>query len=159
MNWLRFVIIAYAAVILQTAAVPVLFPQYARPHLMIALLVYYLLTSPDDYVLIPAIVFGVLADLSSLSPLGTQTVAFAVMAWLVRAARPALFTDLPLAHVAAAFAALLIMTTTYRLLSLVATDALPLPTGLGATLGQAAATALAAGILCKIGTRRVKPAW
>jgi len=150
MNWLKFAIIAYITVILQTAFVPVVLPDALRPNLMIVLVVYYLLTCADEHVLIAALILGLLADLTSIMPLGTLTVGFGLAALLVRAAKPIMFTELPATHAFAAFVSHIILVLTCRVLDLVFPHTVCLPYTLGETLLQAAATALVAAAVCRL---------
>lgn len=154
MNRPKFAIAAYLAVTAQTACIPILLPPHLRPNLMIALAVYYLLTTRSQNVLIAVMILAVLTDLTTVAPLGAVTVAFALAALLIRAARPILFTELPTAHAAAAFAATVAVDLIYRTLALILPHVPPLPHSLAATLGQAAATALVAALAYRIKPKR-----
>lgn len=157
MNWLNFGIVAYVTTVLQTALVPVLLPESFQPNLFIVVAVYYLLTAQDERVLLAALVLGALADLSSLAPLGSQTVAFAVVAWFVRAIKPILFAELATAHAFAAAISFLAMLMVYRLIAAVAPGGVPTGLGVFQVALQAAATALAAALVRQFLGRRLKP--
>ncbi len=159
MNWLKFAIIAYVTVILQTSLVPVVVPGPFRPNLLVVLAAFYVLTVSDHRAMVAALILGLLGDMTSLSPLGSQIVAFGMIAMAVRTARPILFTDLPMTHGFAAAVGYLILVLVYRALTIIGLVDVPMGAGFAQMITQAAATGLLGAILCKLAVRRLKPRW
>jgi rod shape-determining protein MreD len=154
MKWLRFAIVAYVVTLLQTAFIPIVFPAAIRPNVMVIAAGYYLLVVPRADSLVAALIIGALGDLTSICPLGSQIIGFAVFAAVVRFVRPMLFTEQPTAHAFTAAVGYLILNLFYRLVTLVAHDAMPLPYGFAVTVMQAASTAVFAAVVCKLAIRR-----
>lgn len=156
MPWVKFAIIAYLAVTLHTAFVPILFPESIRPNVFVIVTVYYLLTSRPSRSIIAASIIALLADLTSLCPLGSQLLAFTAFIAAIHALRPMIFTELPSAHAFTAFAGHIIVTSVYRIITLITTHADPLPYSMTETLLQAICTAIFAAILAQLTIRRPK---
>jgi len=156
MAWIRFAIAVYLATILQTALVPVVLPEALRPNVFVIVAVYYLLLWPMDQALIAALIIGTLADLTSISPLGSQIIAFGLMGGFAGLVRPVIFTDLPSAHAFVAFGGYIILTITYRIVTIFTSDAAGLPFGFFATGLQAFSTAIVAAAVCRLLVRQVK---
>lgn len=157
MSWLRFAIVAYLVTVLQTSLIPLVFPMSVCPNVMLVAAVYYMLTAVPRHAMVAAVIIGVLGDLTSSSPLGTQVIGYAGVAILLRCVRPLMFAELPMAHAFGAFAGFILLSIEYRVASLMLDQAPAMPSGLFVTLLQALSTGVLAAIICKVFVRRLKP--
>lgn len=151
MEWVKFIIYAYIAVVLQTAFLPVAFPDYLRPWALVILADRYLLSkSAGEGSVLIVWVIGLLADLTSISPLGSQALAYGLYGLLILIFRPVLFTDSPLAHAVTCFTGVITITAVYAILTVFSRQALPLPFSVMEVVGQAIITGLVAAAITKL---------
>jgi rod shape-determining protein MreD len=160
MAWLKFIVYAYIAVVLQTVFFPVVLPDYLRPWPLVILANRYLLGRSNDGSILLVWVIGLLGDLTSLSPLGAQALSYGLYGLLIRQVRPVLFADSAFAYGVTSFAGVIIILAVYALLAAVSRQMLPLPFSVVDVLGQAVATGAAAALVAKLfaAPRRHSPA-
>lgn len=149
MKWLNFVIFAYLALIMQTTVLPILFPDSFRPWAMVILANAYLLSKFESSTVLLVWLIGLLGDLTSLSPLGSQALAFGIYGLLILAMRPILFTESPLAHGITAVIGVILVAAIYAVIDFSNSKTMPLPYNLPEIIGQALATGLAAWFIVK----------
>lgn len=157
MEWLKFGICAYLVTVLQTSAVPVLAPEWFCPHLLVVLAVYEILVSNSQRGVAAAIICGLLADLTSITPLGSQIFSFGLIAAVIRALKPMMFHEKASAHGFAGGLGYLTLVTTYYLVTLISLNAVPLNQGVWISLSNAIATGLVSAVVCKLLVTRPKP--
>jgi rod shape-determining protein MreD len=149
MAWLKFAIYAYVALVLQTGLLPVVFPDSCRPWMLVILANLYLLSKPNEWTILLVWMVGFLGDLTSISPLGSQALAFGLYGILILTVRPILFTDSPLAHAITAGIGVIVIFGIYAIIAFFAPAAIPQPYSAFTVVGQAIATGIFAGILTK----------
>jgi rod shape-determining protein MreD len=159
MKWLKFAIFAYLALILQTSLLPVVFPNSFRPWALVILANVYLLGKPESWTILLVWLIGVMGDLTSISPLGSQALAFGTYGLLIMAMRPILFTDSPIAHGITAVLGVILVSAIYAVVDFISNKAMPLPYSITEILGQAVATGLAAWLIIKIFASKKKYAF
>jgi len=150
MFWVKFAIYAYIALVLQTGFLPVFFPDSLRPWVLIILANLYLLSKPNEWTLLVVWAVGFLGDLTSLSPLGSQALAFGLYGMLILAVRPVLFADSPLAHAITSGIGVVVISGIYAMIAFFSPKAIPQTYTAFTILGQALATAIMAGIVTKL---------
>jgi rod shape-determining protein MreD len=159
MRWLKFAIFAYFALIMQTTLLPVVFPDSFRPWALIILANAYLLSKPDGSTVLLIWLIGLFGDLTSLSPLGSQALAFGIYGLLITSMRPILFTESPFAHGITAVIGVILVSAIYAVVDFISNKAMPLPYSLTEILGQALATGVAAWFIIKFFGSRKKTAF
>ncbi|MFA5865004.1 MAG: rod shape-determining protein MreD [Phycisphaerae bacterium] len=150
MRLVKFVIFAYVALILQTAFLPIIFPDQLRPSALVILANLYLLSKPNEWTVLLVWVVGLMGDLTSISPLGSQALAFGLFGMLILTLRPVLFADSPLAHAVTSATGVIIISAIYAIETVLTRHALPLPFSVVEVVGQALTTGTAAALLTKI---------
>lgn len=159
MKWLKFAILAYFALIMQTTLLPVVFPDTFRPWALVILANAYLLNKSDESSILLIWLIGLFGDLTSLSPLGSQALAFGIYGLLITSMRPILFTESPLAHAITAVIGVILVAAIYAVVDFISNKAMPLPYSLAEILGQSLATGLAAWFIIKFFGPRKKTAF
>jgi rod shape-determining protein MreD len=150
MGWLKFIIYAYIALVLQTGFLPVAFPDYLRPWALVILANLYLLSRPTEWTILLVWTIGLLGDLTSISPLGSQALSYGLYALLILTVRPVLFADSPIAHAVCSAIGVIVIAAIYAILTLFTKHALPLPFSVIEILGQAFTTALLAALVAAL---------
>ncbi len=161
MAWLKFVIYAYIALVLQTGFLPVFFPDSCRPWVLVILANLYLLSKPNEWTILLVWVVGLLGDLTSISPLGSQALAFGLYGMLILAVRPALFADSPMAHAITSGIGVVVISGIYAVIAFLVPQAIPQTYSALNVIGQAIATAILAGLVTKflVPVRKPQPRW
>lgn len=136
MSWSRFIILLYIAAALQTSLIPLLFPDWARPLALVILASFTLLTRRIDRAIASAFIIGLIADLTSITPLGTATFAFGIYAIIIISTRPILFIESPLTHAITTAIGILTIYTSQTILCLVNSGILPVPFTILEIIGQ-----------------------
>ncbi len=105
MKWPSFIILIFIALILQISlANPLgLGPQRIAPDLLLLTAVITILYSTDDKGLIACWIIGFLKDLTSLAPLGSNALAFGLMALFLIKARSFFYDNRPIALIILTF--------------------------------------------------------
>ncbi len=147
MGWLKFAIYAYVALILQTGFFPIFFPDYLRPWALVILANIYLLSKTDEWAILLVWAIGLLGDLTSISPLGSQALAYGLYALLIVTVRPLLFADSPIAHAVTCVIGVITISAIYAILSALTKHALPLPFSVIEIIGQALMTGILAALV------------
>ncbi len=147
MAWFKFFIYTYVALILQTGFLPVVFPDYLRPWALVILANIYLLSKPDEWTILLVWGIGLLGDLTSISPLGSQALAYGLYALLILTVRPLLFADSPIAHAITCIIGVITISAIYAILTVLTKHAPPLPFSVVEVIGQALMTGILAGLL------------
>jgi rod shape-determining protein MreD len=147
MGWLKFIIYAYIALILQTGFLPIAFPDYLRPWPLVILANLYLLSKPNEWTILLVWLIGLLGDLTSISPLGSQALAYGLYALLILTVRPLLFADSPIAHAITCVIGVITISAIYAILAAMTRHALPLPFSVVEIVGQALMTGILAAMV------------
>jgi rod shape-determining protein MreD len=147
MGWLKFIIYAYIALILQTGFLPVVFPDYLRPWPLVILANLYLLSKPNEWTILLVWLIGLFGDLTSISPLGSQALAYGLYALLILTVRPLLFADSPIAHAITCVIGVITISAIYAILAAMTRHALPLPFSVVEIVGQALMTGILAAMV------------
>ena len=148
MRWFKFAILTFIALILQTTLLPIL-PDAFRPWTLVVLATISVLTKPDEWTIFEVWLIGFLGDLTSLSPLGSQALAFGLFGMLATALKPVLFTDSALAQGTTTAIGVIVIAGTYSVIDFVTQSGLPLPYSTIEILGQAVSSGVAAGLIVK----------
>jgi len=157
MAWLKFFGLAYVALAIQTAFLPVVFPDWLRPSALIILANVYLLGKPDEWTVLRVWMIGLLGDMTSLSPAGSQAFVFGLYALLIITIRPVLFTETPFAHAVTAVTGVIVISALYLILSKLVANVPMLPYSVVEVIGQALMTAVIAALTAKLFTTARRP--
>jgi rod shape-determining protein MreD len=98
MRWLRFFILAYVAVALQSGLGGYVQVHGAAPDLVLMAVVFICLNAPRDAALLGCFVLGLIHDLLTLQPPGTYALAYGLFGLLAVKARDELPRNHPLSH-------------------------------------------------------------
>jgi len=92
-RWIRFVLVAVAAVLAQTTLVRVLSIRGARPDLIVAMLATFALGATPAEGFVAGAVLGLGRDLFSAEPFGLSTGLFAVLGYAVASRRSRVYAE------------------------------------------------------------------
>lgn len=114
MRWLTFIVLAAAAICVQTTCAPALGAYLIVPDFMIILLVHYVLNARSPEGLVAGWLLGLLVDLASVERFGVVTCVYALAAAAVFSIRSFVFREHGSTHFAVTLGACLLVQITLR---------------------------------------------
>lgn len=137
-------IAVYIALVLQTGLLPLAVPEIFRFSALVLVANIVLLSWPAKDSLVAVWVLGLLGDMTSISPLGSQAMCFLIYGLLITSAKPVLFIESPFAHGLTAGIGLIVIDSSYSLLAMMIPQVYPLSYSPAKILAQAISTGILA---------------